>query len=137
VAAAAAAILLVVAGVVAEHVRLTRDRSAVDSRPRYALLLYGDRGGDAAVERTLVEEYGRWARTVAARGHYVAGEKLTDEATELRGAGLARPIPLDAGFLVGFFIISAATPAEAESIARTCPHLRYGGRIVVRPIEPT
>jgi hypothetical protein len=43
----------------------------------------------------------------------------------------------DAGVLTGLFIIRAASEAEALAIARTCPHLRYGGRVDVRPIEET
>jgi hypothetical protein len=37
----------------------------------------------------------------------------------------------------GFFIIRAATEAEALGVARTCPHLRHGGAVAVRPIVPT
>ena len=37
----------------------------------------------------------------------------------------------------GFFVIAARDEREALAIARTCPHLRYGGTVSVRPIEPT
>jgi hypothetical protein len=34
----------------------------------------------------------------------------------------------------GFFVISASDFQDALSVARSCPHLRHGGRILVRPI---
>jgi hypothetical protein len=34
-------------------------------------------------------------------------------------------------------VIHASSRAEAERIAVTCPHLRHGGRIVVKAILPT
>jgi hypothetical protein len=74
---------------------------------------------------------------VAARGRYVTGEKLRDDASELTSQGVVRHSAADPGALAGFFIVSAATAAEAESIARSCPHVRYGGRVVVRLIDPT
>jgi hypothetical protein len=39
--------------------------------------------------------------------------------------------------LAGYFIIRAADQRSALEIGRSCPHVRYGGRIVVREIEPT
>jgi hypothetical protein len=39
--------------------------------------------------------------------------------------------------LAGYFLIRAADQRTALEIARSCPHARYGGRIVLREIEPT
>jgi hypothetical protein len=36
--------------------------------------------------------------------------------------------------LAGYFVIGAASRAEAERIAATCPHLRHGGRVLVKAI---
>jgi hypothetical protein len=38
--------------------------------------------------------------------------------------------------LGGYFLIRAANQRTALEIARSCPHVRYGGRIVLREIEP-
>jgi len=92
---------------------------------RYALLLYEDSGFTTSVpEDSLVQEYRAWARDLARRGVTISGEKL--------GAG-------DEGreHLGGFFIITAPTDSAARAIANTCPHLRHGGRIALRKIEPT
>ena len=136
-AALAAGILLFAIGALSERVR-SAGQTKADLRPRYALLLYGgSTAGNASEEALVVDEYRRWARGIAERGHYVAGEKLADEAREVTRSDVAATTPRDSAALAGFFIVSAATPAEAESIARSCPHLRRGGRIVVRRIEPT
>jgi hypothetical protein len=39
--------------------------------------------------------------------------------------------------LAGFFMIRAPDDRSALEIARTCPHVRYGGSIVIREIDPT
>ena len=43
-------------------------------------------------------------------------------------------IESDAGVMSGFFVIKAASREEAIAIAKTCPHLRHGGRVAVRPV---
>jgi hypothetical protein len=136
----AAAVALFAAGMLTG--RAVGDARAPEpGAPRFALLLYGGPpGADDAEEAARVDEYRRWARGLAARGHHVSGEKLGDEAIELAGGGtapLTSPPAGEAGSLAGFFLVSATSAAEAELIARSCPHLRYGGRVVVRPVAPT
>jgi hypothetical protein len=41
------------------------------------------------------------------------------------------------GVLAGYFIVTARDAGEAIEIARSCPHLKHGGAIAVRPIDPT
>jgi hypothetical protein len=36
--------------------------------------------------------------------------------------------------MAGMFIVNAAGMADAVALAATCPHVKYGGRIVVRLI---
>lgn len=138
--AAAAALALFAGGWVA-------GRGSADLSPptppaaTYALFLLGgvESGPDEA-ER--VEEYRGWAIGLARRGRLVAGEKLgtaawllagTTGGTTLRTAPAAhRAAPLS-----GFFLLTADDPEEALAIARSCPHLRHGGEVLLRPIEPT
>ncbi len=101
---------------------------------QYTLLLYEGPGFNAAgtSEPALVREYTAWAGELAGRGRLVGGEKLGAEAWSLgAGAGAAAAGP------TGYFVIAARDPDEALAIARTCPHLRHGGTVSVRPIEPT
>lgn len=111
---------------------------------QYVLLLYEDEDfRPSADEDALVAEYRGWAIGLAREGALVAGEKLDETGTLLEapgGAGTALPGGADGsplGRLGGYFVISAADRAEALAIAGTNPHLRHGGRIVVRPIVPT
>jgi len=111
---------------------------------RYVLLLYEDEDfRPSADEGALVAEYRGWAVGLAREGSLVAGEKLEETGMLLEtpaGEGTALPggehgSPL--GRLGGYFVIAAADRTEALAIAATNPHLRHGGRIVVRPIVPT
>jgi hypothetical protein len=98
-------------------------RPAVDdTRPRYALLLYdGNRPGVDDVA-----EMREWVIDLRQRGHFVDGEKL-DDVPIAGDPGLAAP--------AGFIIVSANSPEEAVAISRTMPHLRNGGKVVIRAID--
>ncbi len=90
---------------------------------------------DPKQEARLVHEYAEWARKERAAGHLLVGEKLNDEAVELSGATEAGKAPASAQAVSGYFVIVAQNLDGAISIARTCPHLEHGGRIVIRPID--
>jgi hypothetical protein len=138
--AAAAAVVLFAGGWLA-------GRSASDPAPApppaatYALFLLGG-VEEAANEAELVEEYRAWAVGLARAGELAAGEKLGRAAwlldgaageTVLRTAAEAhRAAPLS-----GFFLLTTGDPEEALTIARSCPHLRHGGEVLLRPIEQT
>ena len=102
--------------------------------PRYLLLLEGADTSTVEEEAQRVIEYRAWAQREARAGRLVSGEKLEPQALTL-GAEQAWVAGGEAAR--GFFIIVARSDAEALSIARGCPQLRYGGRIVVRKIAPT
>jgi hypothetical protein len=97
--------------------------------PRFMLLLYagGDAPGSEAASRR--SEYAAWARDLASRGIAISGEELTPESRAV-GADGASAVILPRGF----FIVSAADLEAAQQIASSCPHLRYGGRIVIQRI---
>lgn len=86
-------------------------------------------------------EYTACARDVARAGRAISGEKLAPDARLLvRDADVRvelRDVATKEGTLAGYFVVQAGSYAEAVAIARTHPHLRYGGRTVVREIEPT
>jgi len=140
-AAAAAAVVLIAAGFAAGRVSAARPIPA-DGSPRFALFLL--RGSDrpassAAGEQARVEEYRRWARGLAASGRRISGEKLADDERLVSGGGGGEdPGSASAPAEIrGFFVVAATDLADAVEVARTCPHLRHGGRILVRPISPT
>ena len=91
-------------------------------------------------KRPASSEYSAWAGALAASRSLVGAEKLRGaEVTFVRDREERREARLQSpgGLLGGFFLVRAATEAEAQRIARECPHLRHGGRVVLRPVEPT
>jgi hypothetical protein len=114
-----------------------------DGRPRFALFLYEgpeyDQPAPGAMDQR-VEEYVAWASAKRTDGAVEGGEKLKDGdevAIEPDGSAGTVPSPPGEARLAGYFLIRAADQRTALEIARSCPHVRYGGRIVVREIEPT
>lgn len=137
---AAAAVAILGAGYLLGRLTSGAAPAAPDSpAPTFALFLYpGAATPSSAPEEVLVEEYARWARGLRERGRHASGEKLKPGARflpeVLRGT---TPFDLRPESLEGFFLIQASSMDEAESIARTCPHLRRGGIVTVRAIDPT
>ena len=76
-----------------------------------------------------IEEYRNWAQQLRARGTMEAGDKLTDDITAIG------PASGNSSTIGGFFRIVARDRAEAERVARSCPHLKYGGWIELREID--
>ena len=117
------------------------------AKERYVLLLHGparnrstaaDAAADSANEQALVAEYSAWAGRLAGEGKLLAGEKLADDPLTMLVSNGTREVPrYTADEVGGFFIIQAADSAEAYAIARECPHLKHGGTIQLRRIEPT
>jgi hypothetical protein len=117
---------------------------SADARAQFILLLQGpaaaaDAPAPSADEvRALVAEYGQWAQRLRQAGTLVSAEKLSDEPFQVLSRDGARQPPRGAADeLGGFFVIRAADADEAHRIARQSPHLKYGGTIQVRRIEPT
>jgi hypothetical protein len=98
-----------------------------DSRPQFLLLLYGDPQRRQGQDHR--DEYVAWARTLAARGQLTDDGELTGEVEVLK-----KTVPVEgADDPVGFFVLRAADHAEALKLSMGCPHLRYGGRVELRP----
>lgn len=111
-----------------------------DERGQFVMLLYEDEsyeypppGGMAG----RIGEYAQWARDVAAKGQYVAGQKLADGGLLVaRGQPPAEGIPIaEEGIPGGYFIIRAESLQEAAQIAASCPHVRYGGSVSLRRVD--
>lgn len=128
--AIAAALLLFVTGWAIGNRR--PQPSAPLAGPEFALLLYGDVStADGANEAALFDEYRRWAIGLRETGRAVSGQRLADSMRVVQTSSLQTAPER----VRGFFLVSAASLDEAESIARTCPHAQRGGTIIVRPID--
>ena len=93
-----------------------------------------------APEEQMVGEYGAWAGQMA-EGQLLGAEKLKDMGTrfssqnsQILSSGLA--FASEEYSIAGFFLVQAGTMEEALAIAKTCPHLSYGGVVEVREIDP-
>jgi hypothetical protein len=140
--ATAASLLLFFGGLAIGRLGVTSP-SAEGGKPRFALFLYEgpeyDQPPPEAMARR-VQEYVAWATEKRQSGVVEGGEKLKDD-TDLAidaagGTGEVAAVP-GGSRLAGYFIVQADDRQAAAEIARTCPHVRYGGRIVIREIEPT
>ena len=100
---------------------------------QYVLLLYGAPPGDTGVVHAARErEYGRWASALDGGARWVGGNELHDVVAQLGGPPALQDTASDR--LAGYFVIAAPSPERATEVARTCPHLKYGGRVVVMTI---
>jgi hypothetical protein len=116
----------------------TRVAATSDSAPQFLLLLYDNGGSATAISpermNAIIAEYSAWAGRLAAAGQLVSAEKLSDDPAQWLGGSVATT---DGATVGGFFLIRAHDLSEARRIAEGCPHLKYGGRIELRPIHPT
>ena len=93
--------------------------------------------------QTMIADYKDWRNKVAEQGKLVGGNKLRDEGgRHLTGAnGSFRvtdgPFAEAKEVIGGYFMITADSYDEAVDISRDCPHLKYGGRIELREVQPT
>jgi hypothetical protein len=106
--------------------------------PTFALMLYGGTtGSDSADHAQRADEYRRWVHDDHAWGRIIGGEALGDPVGDLPGADTSVVNAPERDELVGFFLIDAPDRQAAARLAAECPHLKYGGRVVVRQIQPT
>lgn len=114
----------------------TVDETA-SSAPQWILLLHEPTGAPLTVAGTVeaaaaVEEYRAWAMALAGDGRLVSAEKLEDGPGAWIPEAAARPT-----LVSGFFLVRAPDRAEAERIAAESPHVRRGGTVEVRRVDPT
>lgn len=142
-ALAIAASLLLFAGGLAVGRLGTAPPLPEDGRPRFAFFLYEgpeyqQPAPGAMAQR--VGEYVAWASEKRTNGVIEGGEKLRDDidlAVEPDGRTGEATAASGEPRLAGYFLVRASDRSAAAEIARTCPHLRYGGSIVIREIDPT
>jgi hypothetical protein len=121
--------------------------SATSPKERYVLLLHGpartapgtpaQATADSVAEQAVVAEYRAWAVRLRDSGALVMAEKLADDPLTMLTAAGATQMPRNTADELGGFFLIQADSAEAFRIARECPHLRHGGTVQVRRIQPT
>lgn len=102
---------------------------------RFVMLLYQIPGGDTR-QAERVAEYQSWAAQARDSGVVVSGERL-----DKGGWALSWDVPMghwsDTAAVAGYFVVQASDYNKALTIARTCPHVKYGGKVELRRIIPT
>ena len=127
--AAAAVLLLTVGILIGRSIPARTDERAVNA-PRFLFLLTDlDTSGDDAARS---EAYRQWAVQQRDSGRQISGERLADSGVAVVSRGEA---PIGRTEVQGFFVVSASTMDEAVAVARSSPHVRSGGTIIVRPID--
>lgn len=113
---------------------------------QYMLLLhetpatYADMG--PAEMKELIERYRAWSNELGAKGLIAGGAKLTDDGGRHLRLAAGQPLASDGPYaeahdvIGGYFTINAASLAEAEALARGCPHLRGSNWIEIRQVDP-
>jgi hypothetical protein len=104
--------------------------AAIAGGPRFLFMLTD---APAVVDdRLRAEEYRQWAIDQQSAGRQITGERLADTGVGVVSGGSA---PIAAPEVQGFFIVSASSIDDAVAVARSSPHVRAGGTIIVRPID--
>lgn len=114
---------------------------------KYMLLLHDSTEGfaEASAEeiQAVIGEYVDWRNKIEAEGRLIGGEKLADEGGKHLSMQNGDIRVTDGPYaeikeaLGGYFAIKANNYDEAVEISKSCPHLKYGGRIELRQIEAT
>jgi hypothetical protein len=91
----------------------------------------------------MTKRYMSWAESLGAKGKLAGGEKLTAGGVRLVKSKDGKPVVTDGPYaelkdvVGGYFVIEARDQAEAEAIAKDCPHVAIAATnwIEIRPIE--
>lgn len=112
---------------------------------QFILLLHDDANDAEEMSpeemQATIARYSNWAQALGEQGKYVGGEKLADDGGRILRAVNGEMIVSDGPYsetkdvVGGYFIIRAEDYAEAEAIARSCPHADRGRAIEIRHQE--
>jgi hypothetical protein len=91
----------------------------------------------------MTKRYMTWAEGLGAKGKLAGGEKLTAGGVRHVKVKDGKPVVTDGPYaeardvVGGYFVIEAKDQAEAEAIAKDCPHVAISPTnwIEIRPIE--
>lgn len=129
---AAAAVLLVAGGIAIGWMSAIRpvDPPRTVQATRFLFMLTN--AEPVADDAARAELYRQWAADVQAEGRQISGDRLANRGIAVTRDGSS---PVASPEVQGFFIVSAASLEEAAAVARSSPHVRSGGLIIVRPID--
>lgn len=116
--------------------------------PKFMLLLHNSAAprtglapGDMA---RMIQEYRSWSDRLRAEGKLEVADKLTADAGKVLRPGKDGAVAVTDGpyaeskeVIGGYYCVIAPDYAAAVEIAKSSPHLRFGGAIEVRKVDFT
>lgn len=96
----------------------------------YILLLHEDeRFRPQGSEMEVFTEYATWMGKMMMNGVNITGKELAPESTYWLGEETAEIAEVRRDKISGYFIIDVQDRDEAERIAKSSPHIKYGGTV--------
>ena len=107
----------------------------------FMLLLRGGRFEDYSPEemQKIVEDYFSWGEKLRGQGKHRGGDELKTGGRLLsveKGRAVDGPFTETKEVVGGYFLIEERDMAAAVETSKGCPHLKYGGAIELREINP-
>ena len=104
------------------------------TKTKFMLVVY-ELDDQNANSSSRVKEYTQWITQLRKSNPIASGEKLEESGKIVVAGGVSdiNTIPVEKR-ISGYFLIEAENYEEAISIAKTCPHIKYGGKLEVREI---
>ena len=87
----------------------------------------------------VVEDYFKWGEKLRKQGKNKGGDELKGGGRLISmkdGRAIDGPFTETKEVVGGYFIIEEASLAAAAETSKECPHLKYGGAIELREIDP-
>ena len=83
-----------------------------------------------------IQQYTQWVEELSKKGNFISGEPLEGRGWQLKKDELVTNGPFieSKEAISGFFIMKAESDDQALAIAKTCPVLRSGGSLELRPV---
>lgn len=113
--------------------------------PKYMLLLHDSVDGFSAMSpeemQQVISKYMAWGETLRTGGLLHDSQKLTDEPGRVIRSTNGQTRVTDGPYsetkevLGGYYTVIADDYDGAVEIARTCPHVDYGGTIEIRQVH--
>lgn len=86
----------------------------------------------------ILNDYRSWSASMAQQDKLAGGQQLHGDIITLTKQGdkvmTDGPMTEAKEIVGGYFILKAADMNEAIELSKTCPHLKYGGKMAVREV---
>ncbi|HMB63514.1 MAG TPA: hypothetical protein VKN36_10600 [Eudoraea sp.] len=131
VAASAAAVLLFFTGNYMG--KQTIEKQGIDPNRGYMLILHEDDQFKPGDPQEMYQEYGAWMQDTMSKGIAMTGHELKNEADIVDARQHVEHLDENsARKTTGYFILEAESLEVALQVARSNPHIKYGGTIEVK-----